>query len=54
MPEDLWPGTPPKDGYFFELTAVRKFIFVDRGKEILVKPGIDIATHVNILSSNPY
>ena len=41
-------------GYFLELTAVRKFIFDHHDQKILVKPGTDIATHVNILTSFPF
>jgi hypothetical protein len=51
-PDFLDEGVQYK-GYFLELTAVRKFVFVHHEREILVKPGIDIATHMNIVSSFP-
>lgn len=41
------------NGYFLELQAVDKFIFRHSGEDILVKPGIDISTHVNIVGSFP-
>ena len=41
------------DGYILELQAVDQFYFSHNGEEVLVMPGIDIATHVNIVGSFP-
>lgn len=41
------------DGYFLELTAKNTFVFRHGDEEILVTPGIDLATHLNIVSSFP-
>jgi hypothetical protein len=40
-------------GFFLELVAVSSFAFEHEGQRILVDPGIDIATHVNIVTSVP-
>ncbi len=40
-------------GYFLELQAVDEFIFIHHDDEILIRPGIDIASHVNIVGSFP-
>jgi hypothetical protein len=40
-------------GYFLELMAIDKFAFEHGGERILVGPGIDIRTHLNILASVP-
>ena len=60
------PNQPPMDGYFLELQAVDTFCFIHHmadsasaGKTcrdnsgVVVTPGIDIATHVNIVASFP-
>lgn len=59
-----WVGAPgeegrlvldtPYDGYILELQAVDQFYFTHNGEDVLVTPGIDIATHVNIVGSFPY
>jgi len=41
------------EGYFIELVAIKKFAFSHAGQIIPVSPGIDIATHVNIVASFP-
>jgi hypothetical protein len=41
------------EGYFLELTAKNTFVFRHGDEEILVTPGIDLATHLNIVSSFP-
>ena len=41
------------DGYILELQAVDQFYFMHNGEQVLVMPGIDIATHVNIVGSFP-
>lgn len=41
------------DGYFLELKAVNQFYFKHAGEDILVEPGIDTSTHVNIVGSFP-
>ena len=51
MAEGLMEGT--KDGYFIELLAIKTFAFSHGGEQIPVTPGIDIATHVNIVTSFP-
>ncbi len=43
----------PYSGFFLELKAVRKFAFLHAGQIIPVSPGIDIATHVNLVGSFP-
>jgi hypothetical protein len=40
-------------GYFIQLRALRKFYFKHGKETVLVRPGIDIATHVNLVSSFP-
>jgi hypothetical protein len=40
-------------GYFLQLMAVDKFAFHHEDELILVDPGIDIRTHLNILTSVP-
>jgi hypothetical protein len=59
------PNQPPMDGYLLELQAVDSFCFVHHGTPIdpeatcqdnggvPVAPGLDIATHVNIVTSFP-
>ncbi|HYP68924.1 MAG TPA: hypothetical protein VEP67_11845, partial [Thiobacillaceae bacterium] len=60
------PNEPPMSGYFLELQAVDTFCFIHHmadsassGKTcrdnsgVVVTPGIDIATHVNIVASFP-
>lgn len=41
------------EGYILELQAVDQFYFSHNGEDVLVMPGIDIATHVNIVGSFP-
>jgi len=41
------------DGYFLELQATERFYFRHAGEAILVRPGLDTATHVNIVGSFP-
>lgn len=48
----LVPGEE-HDGYFLELTAIRRFAFAHAGEEIEVVPGTDLATHLNIVASFP-
>lgn len=64
-----WLGEMPtsagevKDGYLLELQAVASFCFIhhaeaetgtcDERGGVAVRPGIDIATHVNIVTSTP-
>jgi len=38
-------------GYFLQLKAVRTFIFVHGKEKILIKEGLDIASHMNIITS---
>lgn len=38
-------------GYFLQLTAVRTFVFVHGSEQILIKKGLDIASHINIITS---
>jgi hypothetical protein len=52
MPDGLIPETR-FDGYILELQAVRSFAFMHGGEIIPVKPGVDVATHVNIVTSFP-
>lgn len=40
-------------GWFLELVAVSSFAFEHEGQRILVNPGIDLATHLNIVTSAP-
>jgi hypothetical protein len=40
-------------GYFLELTALKKFAFDHGGEQIPVSPGLDLATHLNIVASFP-
>jgi hypothetical protein len=52
MAEELTPGaTCP--GYFIELLAIRRFAFEHEGQRVLVEPGIDVATHLNVVTSFP-
>jgi len=58
-----WLGNPleamdlmtemPYEGYFLELTAKETFVFKHGNEEILVKPGLDLATHLNIVPIFP-
>ena len=58
-----WLGSPDggggftqgdmRDGYFIELQAVDLFYFRHNNEDLLVMPGIDISTHVNIVGSFP-
>ena len=58
-----WLGSPDggggfiqgdrRDGYFIELQAVDEFYFRHNNEDLLVMPGIDISTHVNIVGSFP-
>ena len=50
--EELEPGTTCP-GYFLELRALKRFAFQHGGERILVDPGVDIATHMNIVASVP-
>jgi hypothetical protein len=52
MAMDLVPGAVCP-GYFLELLAIDAFAFEHEGQRILVDPGLDIATHVNIVTSVP-
>ena len=52
MPSELVPGAACP-GYFIELFAIDRFAFEHEGQRILVDPGIDIATHLNIVTSFP-
>ena len=60
------PSTGSTNGYLLQLTAVDRFCFIHDGAEnatssrtcrenggVNVDPGIDIATHVNIVTSSP-
>lgn len=38
-------------GYLLQLEAVRTFILIHGGVEILIKKGLDIASHTNIITS---
>lgn len=40
-------------GWFLELTAVSSFAFEHHDQRLLVSPGIDLATHLNLLTSPP-
>jgi len=40
-------------GFFVELVAVSSFAFEEFGQRILIDPGIDIATHMNVVTSVP-
>jgi hypothetical protein len=51
-PEKLEPGSTCP-GYFLELRALKRFAFLHGGERILVDPGVDIATHINIVASVP-
>jgi hypothetical protein len=51
-PSGLNPGST-YPGYFLELFATQTFYFEHEGQMILVKPGLDVATHVNIVASFP-
>lgn len=51
-PEKLEPGSTCP-GYFLELRALKRFAFLHGGERILVDPGVDIATHMNIVASVP-
>ena len=58
-------GDPPQAGYFLQLFAVDTFCFIHEGGAaigsgtcaevggVAVRPGLDIATHVNIVTSFP-
>ena len=58
-----WLGAPDKakdlvigniyQGYFLKLLAVKTFYFRHGGEEILIRPGSDPASHVNIVGSFP-
>lgn len=48
----LVPGEV-RDGYYLELTAKDRFVFRHGGDEILVTPGLDLATHLNLVTSFP-
>jgi len=56
-----WLGDPelvpyremPYPGYFIELKAVDTFAFEHGGDLIIVHPGIDIATHLNLVTVFP-
>jgi hypothetical protein len=52
MPPELEPGAVCP-GYFIELRALKRFAFEHGGERILVDPGIDISTHLNIVASTP-
>jgi hypothetical protein len=52
MADDLQPGAVCP-GYFLELVAVDAFAFEHGGRLTPVDPGIDIATHVNVVTSVP-
>ena len=41
------------EGYFLELTAKNTFVFKHGNEEILVTPGLDLSTHLNIVSIFP-
>jgi hypothetical protein len=51
MAGDLAPPGVICPGYIFSLTAVKRFAFRHGGELIPVRPGIDIASHHNIVSS---
>lgn len=38
-------------GYFLQLMAVRTFVFIHGNDQILIKEGLDIASHINIITS---
>jgi len=40
-------------GWFLELVAVSSFAFEHHGQLLRVNPGIDLATHLNLLTSRP-
>jgi hypothetical protein len=50
MAMDLTPGAVCP-GYFLELFAIGSFAFEHEGQQIPVDPGLDIATHVNLVTS---
>ena len=50
---DLTEDDNPYAGYFLQLRAVKRFYFRHADEDILVVPGLDIATHINIVSSFP-
>lgn len=50
---DLVPGVA-YDGYMLELKAVETFYFRHSGEDVLVRPGIDTSTHVNLAGSFPF
>ncbi len=52
MAMDLAPGAVCP-GYYLELLAIDAFALEHEGARILVDPGLDIATHVNIVTSVP-
>ncbi len=52
MPSELVSGAACP-GYFIELIAISRFAFEHEGQRILVDPGIDIATHLNMVTSFP-
>ena len=66
-PDMPMAGQPPVDGYLIQLRAVSRFCFLHHGAEaatsaatcrdnggLAVVPGIDIATHLNIVPSSPH
>ena len=58
-----WLGSPDEsmnlveekayEGYFLELIAKDTFVFKHGNEEILITPGLDISTHLNIVSIFP-
>jgi len=38
-------------GYFLQLKAVRTFVFIHGNDEILIREGLDVASHMNIITS---
>lgn len=52
MAMDLVPGEV-RQGYYLELTAKDTFVFRHGGDEILVVPGLDLASHLNLVTSFP-
>ena len=52
MAMDLMEGMM-YEGYFLELTAKDTFVFKHGDEEILVTPGLDLATHLNLVTVFP-
>lgn len=52
MAGDLMEGMM-YDGYYLELTAKETFVFKHGDDEILVTPGLDLATHLNLVTVFP-